>query len=109
MGGTVYVASSDVHVVADRAMPLRAGASRDSDVLRQLEAGEVLHSKEPAKEVRPEPKVGARARTLEDGKSGWIVFAPGPRAPVKPWKPKYVCKAPVDVTASLALQAGAMP
>jgi len=107
--GTVYVAPSDVHVVADRAISLRAGAARESDVLRQIDAGEVLHSKEPAKEVRPEQKMGARARTLEDGKAGWIVFAPGPKAPIKPWKTKYVCKAPVDVTAALALQPGAMP
>jgi len=104
--GTIYVELSDSHFIADQDISMRAGASRDSPVLRTVEAGEALLAKEPPKEVRPDPKMGARARSLEDGKSGWIVFAPGPRAPVKPWKAKYVCKAPVDITSSLALQEG---
>lgn len=50
--------------------------------------------------------MGARARALEGG-VGWLIFAPGPKAPVKPWKPRYVVRAAVDITASLALPTGA--
>lgn len=106
--GTVYVQLSDSHYMADGPLPLRAGPSKDSQVFRVLEKGEAIQAKEPAKEVKPPQMMMAMVRPLEDGKSGWVVFHTGPKAPVKPWKAKYVCKAPVDITVSLNLQEGVL-
>jgi len=106
--GTVYVEVSDTHFVADHVITLRSGASRDAKVLRELQKGEVLEGQEPPKEVRPQARMGARARALDDGKIGWVVFTSGPKVPVRPWKKTYVCKAPVDLTPELALPAEGM-
>lgn len=99
--GTVYLAISDSHFVADKAMTLRAGAGRDSDVVKQIAAGDVLEGQEAPKEVKPDAKMGARVRSIEDNSTGWVVFTPGPKAPVQAWKQKYVCKVGVPVTAAL--------
>merc|ERR1712127_564123 len=62
------------------------------------------------KEVQAPTRFGARIRSLDDGKEGWLIFATGPKAPVRTWKKNYVCKAPVELTAELALPAeGASP
>jgi len=103
--GTVYVERSDAHYVADQELPFRAGAAPDAEVLRRVPAGEVLAGLEPAREVRPAPRTGARARALEDGAIGWLVWTP-PKAPIRPWRPRYTCKAAVDLTASLAAPPG---
>jgi len=99
--GTVYLAISESHFVADKAMSLRAGASRDSEVVKQIAAGDVLEGQEAPKEVKPDAKMGARVRSIEDNSTGWVVFTPGPKAPVQAWKQKYVCKVGVPVTSAL--------
>merc|ERR1712129_322613 len=50
---------------------------------------------------------GARTRTVEDEKTGWVYFAPGPKAVLKPWKKTYVCKAAIDITPDLKVPDGA--
>lgn len=99
--GTIFMEASDSHYVADAPMQLRSGANRDSEVVKSIEKGEVLEGQEAPKEVKPEAKVGARVRSIEDGKTGWVVFTSGPRAPVQAYKAKYICKAAVDVTSAL--------
>mmetsp|Transcript_93948 Transcript_93948/g.289726 ORF Transcript_93948/g.289726 Transcript_93948/m.289726 type:complete len:1988 (+) Transcript_93948:65-6028(+) len=101
--GTVYVEPSKSHYVIEKQTAVRQSLEKDSAVVRQLSTGEVVEGVDAPKEVRPDTKMGVKARSLEDGKAGWITFAPGPMAPVKPWIPKYTCKAAVPLT--LALQA----
>jgi len=100
--GTVYVEPSKTHYMVETDVELRQTAEKDSKVVTTVKVGEVLEGLEAPKEVRPDSKMGVRARSLEDGKAGWIIFAPGPMAPVKPWSPKYTCKVAVALTPSLA-------
>merc|ERR1711953_1612419 len=43
-----------------------------------------------------------QGRALEDGKTGWVCYASGSQPPLRPWSKKYVCRAPVAITPSLA-------
>jgi len=90
--------------VVDRELTLREGSDAGSAAVRKLQVGEAFEGVDEPKEVRPDSKLCLCARSLEDGKKGWISFTAGPQTPVKPWVSKYVCKAAVPFTASLAAQ-----
>lgn len=83
--GTVYVETSTSHYVLAREAVLREGAAKDSAALRPLKAGEAVEALDAPQEVKRDPRMGVCARALQDGKSGWVIFPPGPGAPVKPW------------------------
>mmetsp|Transcript_12353 Transcript_12353/g.33866 ORF Transcript_12353/g.33866 Transcript_12353/m.33866 type:complete len:1994 (-) Transcript_12353:112-6093(-) len=100
--GTVYAEPSESHYVVDQETAVREALAESSTAVCLLKAGEIIEGQEAPKEIRPDTKMGVRARSLEDGKSGWVAFAPGPSAPVKPWMPKYTCKAAVALTPALA-------
>jgi len=100
--GTVYVEPSKSHFKVDTEMVLRESLETGSSELRKLSKGEILHGLEAPKEVRPDVKLGVRARSLEDGKAGWVCFSSGPSPPLRPWKPSYTCKAAVALTPTLA-------
>jgi len=102
--GTVYLEASKSHHVVEREVDLLESAARGATVVRSLATGEVLEELEPPKEVKPEAKMGARVRSMDDGKVGWIDFEMGARAPGKPWKQdsKYTCRAQVALTSDLS-------
>jgi hypothetical protein len=100
--GTVYVEPSKSHFKVETEMVLREGLNTGSSELRKLSIGEILHGLEAPKEVRPDAKLGVRARSLEDGKAGWVCFASGPSPPLRPWRAAYTCKAAVALTPTLA-------
>merc|ERR1712032_548974 len=85
--GTTYMEASKSHYKLTKATQLRQEMAQDSP-----------------KEVHPDPKMGIRMRSLEDGKLGWVSFVAGPEAPIRPWAPRYTCKAPVALTKALAAQ-----
>merc|ERR1712045_964157 len=92
------------HYVVDRDLMLRESSDKGSPVVRKLQVGEAFEGVDEPKEVRPDSKLCLCARSLEDGKKGWISFVAGPQTPVKPWVPKYVCKAAVPFTSALTAQ-----
>ncbi|CAE8628687.1 unnamed protein product [Polarella glacialis] len=106
--GTVFVEASTSHYVLEKATALRAAASADAAEIRSLEPGEALEAEGPPQEVTPDTKLVMKARSLEDWQAGWVSFVAGPGAPLKPWMPKYVCRAPVDITWVLSLAGGAV-
>jgi len=100
--GTVFVEVSNSHYVVERDMALREGMAKDSPVVRQLKVGDVIHGLSRPEEIRPDARMGVRARPLEDGAAGWISFSASHPPPVLPWLPKYTCKAAVALTPALA-------
>jgi len=102
--GTTYMEASKSHYKLTKATQLRQEMAQDSPILRTLEAGVVMEGLDSPKEVHPDPKMGIRMRSLEDGKLGWVSFVAGPEAPIRPWAPRYTCKAPVALTKALAAQ-----
>jgi hypothetical protein len=104
--GTIFVEMSKSHYVVDKDLPLRETITKGSALVRSLIIGEVLEALEPAKELKPEAKLGVKIRPLEDGKVGWVVVSLP--APVKPWTPKYTCKAAVAITGSFAEEGAAV-
>jgi len=105
--GTTYMELSKSHYRLTKGTQMRQKMAQDSPILQTLKAGIVLEGLDSPKEVHPDPKMGVRMRTLEDGKVGWVSFFAGPEAPIKPWGPRYTCKAPVALTAALAAKGAA--
>mmetsp|Transcript_63686 Transcript_63686/g.177113 ORF Transcript_63686/g.177113 Transcript_63686/m.177113 type:complete len:1974 (+) Transcript_63686:72-5993(+) len=97
--GTVFVEASKSHYVLDREAVLRASKDKSSAAVRKLAKGDVIGAKEKPLEERPASRFVVKARAVEDSASGWVTFEPtAGGAPLKPWKPKYVCRAPVAIT-----------
>jgi len=105
--GTTYLEPSKSHYRLTKGTQMRQKMAQDSPVLQTLEAGIVMEGLDSPKEVYPDPKMGIRMRTLEDSKVGWVSFFAGPSAPIKPWAPRYTCKAPVALTSALAAKGAA--
>jgi len=100
--GTTYMESSQSHYKLTNGSQMRQEMAKDSPILRKLEAGIVMEGLDSPQEVHPNPKMGIRMRSLEDGKVGWVSFFAGPSGPIRPWAPRYTCKAPVALTSALA-------
>lgn len=108
--GTVFLDVSGVHYTMTREVVLRAGKERDAAVVRRLQAGEAFAGAGEPEEEQPPARFVLRARALEDGASGWVSFSSGGGAPLRPWRPRYVCRAPMTFTADASgstLAAGA--
>ncbi|CAE7575165.1 unnamed protein product [Symbiodinium sp. CCMP2592] len=82
--GTVYLEQSKSHFLLERAVSLKSSV-KGTEVLRQLEAGEVFEAKGKPVKITPQTCVVMRARSLMDWREGWISFVPGPSAPIKPF------------------------
>jgi len=89
--GTVYLEQSKSHYLLERSVSLKTSV-KGTEVLRQLEAGEVFEAKGNPVKITPQTCVVMRARSLMDWREGWISFVPGPSAPIKP----FISKAPQD-------------
>lgn len=100
--GTTYMEPSQSHYKLTNGTQLRQEMAKDSTILRKLEAGIVMEGLDSPQEVHPNPKMGIRMRSVEDGKVGWVSFFAGPSGPIRPWAPRYTCKAPVALTSALA-------
>lgn len=105
--GKVFCEVSNSHYAMNCAGPLRRAAERSAEVVQELKKGEVFEAPAPPTEFQAEPRMGVKARAVEDEKTGWITFSAGPKAPVRPWKKSYLCKAPVELTPELELPKGA--
>jgi len=82
--GTVYLEQSKSHFLLERSVSLKSSV-KGTEVLRQLEAGEVFEAKGKPVKITPQTCVVMRARSLIDWREGWISFVPGPSAPIKPF------------------------
>jgi len=100
--GTVFVEGSTSHYTISSGVTLRAAASRDSAAVRQLAVGEKIEATEAPREDQPDSRILARVRALEDSAAGWLSWTKvTKKPPLRPWTPKYVCKASMEITASL--------
>eukprot|EP00928_Gymnodinium_smaydae_P087302 TRINITY_DN71581_c0_g1_i1.p1 TRINITY_DN71581_c0_g1~~TRINITY_DN71581_c0_g1_i1.p1 ORF type:complete len:2009 (+),score=514.05 TRINITY_DN71581_c0_g1_i1:70-6027(+) len=97
--GTLFVEESDRHYTLDSDAVLRSGRGESTAAVRTLKAGEAFEAKAAPLEEKSVSLLVVRARGVDDGKEGWIVFAKGSAAPVRPWRPRYVCRRSVDLTA----------
>jgi len=95
--GTVFVEPSKSHFTMDKNVVLRAAAAADSKVIRTLKKGEVFLTSEEPIEEQPAARMVVRARAVQDGMTGWVLWS-GSSPPLRPWKPRYVCKSPVVLT-----------
>jgi len=84
--GTVFAEASKTHYIVAKDLDLREGVAKDSTVIRQLKAGEAFEGKEEPQEEKPDAKLGVCTRALSNSKQGWILFTPGPNAPLRPHK-----------------------
>jgi len=99
--GTIFMEQSTSHYVLTDDATLRSSAARSSAIVRELRKGETLEATTAPKEDRPDSTVLAKVRALEDAEAGWLCWAKASkRPPLRPWSSKYVCKAPVDLTAN---------
>jgi len=100
--GTVFVEGSTSHYTISAGVTLRTAASRDSVAVRELGVGEKIEATEAPREDQPDSRILARVRALEDSASGWLSWTKATKkTPLRPWTSKYVCKASMDITASL--------
>eukprot|EP00931_Biecheleriopsis_adriatica_P064024 TRINITY_DN38888_c0_g1_i1.p1 TRINITY_DN38888_c0_g1~~TRINITY_DN38888_c0_g1_i1.p1 ORF type:complete len:1979 (+),score=598.34 TRINITY_DN38888_c0_g1_i1:91-6027(+) len=106
--GTLFVEASDSHYVIEKGASLRSSASTSSEIIRELGAGEAFQTQGPPQEVTPPNELVMKARSSEDWKVGYLCFVAGADAPLLPWKDRWVCRAPVDITSSLSLADGSV-
>lgn len=99
--GTIFVELSKSHYVVAKKVSIREGSSKDAHSIREMQVGEAVEALDSPKEEKPEGQTVLCARALDDGKTGWVVFSGG-APPMRPWHPKYVCKAVVPITPNLA-------
>jgi len=105
--GTIFLEPSMSHYALSADTSMRSGAARSSAIVRELQKGETLEVAEPPKEDRPDSRVLAKVRALEDVDAGWICWTKASkRPPLRPWTSKYVCKACADISASFKADSG---
>merc|ERR1712196_335014 len=83
--GTSYIEETEKHMVCKRAVAMQGRLASDSNVVRELEEGEVF---EMADGPKVESKAGnkrVRGRNLGDSKEGWFTLT---TSNMKPWSPQ---------------------
>jgi len=107
--GTIFVEPSMSHYVLSSDACMRLAPARGSAMVRELHKGETLEVLEPPKEDRPDPRILAKVRALEDADAGWVCWAKGSkRPPLRPWTSKYVCKSKTDISSTFEAGSGSL-
>jgi|EP00927_Polykrikos_kofoidii_P053582 hypothetical protein len=100
--GTVFVEASGSHYTVTHDTILRDASSRESSEVRVLKAGEAFEAKGEPEEDRPKSRLVMKARSIDCGSDGWLSFEMGTAPSLRPWKPRYVVRASVALSESLA-------
>lgn len=99
--GTLFVEPSKIHYTINRDVKMRSASTPDSPVVRILKKNEAFSAMAEPIEDQLRTVTVVRSRAMEDGASGWVVWSSG-AAPVRPWKPRYVCRTPVPFTTGIS-------